>query len=329
MTASGVQIFRIITLYLALTAANGTAKFSSIPHERGYINRPHAAHFARSKFELTAVEKTAKITDLCQNTAKRFGDFSWQENPCGSVNWLADFQTLNGRPLLYASFGSGPDSTLILGGIHADELTSILLAFQFARHLHENPDIYRETNSRIVVAPLVNPDGFFHNPPLRTNGVVDLNRNFPTKDWYKNALSSWVKRTKAKPRYFPGYLPATEVETLFQMELINISNPNKIIAIHSPLGFLDYDGPGDHGRHHPAHTVTRAREFIDIVSKKSDRYRVVNFSVYPGSIGTYAGAERSTPTLTLELENSTPAFANKFWQKFRPGLIHSVQNKLL
>ena len=86
----------------------------------------------------------------------------------------------------------------------------------------------------IIVAPLINPDGFFSKPQKRTNGRgVDVNRNFPTKDW---------KQGK-KDRYYSGPDANSESETKFQIALINRFKPTHIISIHSPLGCYDYDGP--------------------------------------------------------------------------------------
>jgi len=81
----------------------------------------------------------------------------------------------------------------------------------------------------IVIAPLLNPDGFLASSPTRVNANgVDLNRNFPTKDWQAKAIRQWIAKGKIK-RYYPGAKPASEQETLFQMALIKRFNPQKNI----------------------------------------------------------------------------------------------------
>ena len=79
--------------------------------------------------------------------------------------------------------------------------------------------------------------------PINVNTIgIDINRNFPTKDWYKNALRQWNMKYHKNKRYDPGKKPASEQETMFQMALIKRFKPQKILTLHSPLNFFDYDG---------------------------------------------------------------------------------------
>ena len=95
-----------------------------------------------------------------------------------------------------------------------------------------------------------------------------------------------------KPRYetFSGYLPNSEIETLFQIELLDRFKPDKIISIHAPLGFLDYDGPGDRKPKDLSKSERSQKPCTNDV-EKSRNYRLVDYSFYPGSLGNFAGAE--------------------------------------
>jgi len=85
-------------------------------------------------------------------------------------------------------------------------------------------------------------DGFLASSPTRVNANgVDLNRNFPTKDWQQKRFVNGLPRGKSS--LLSGAKPASEQETLFQMALIKRFNPQKNIIAHSPLNFFDYDGP--------------------------------------------------------------------------------------
>ena len=53
------------------------------------------------------------------------------------------------------------------------------------------------------VVPILNPDGLLARSRVNAN-QVDLNRNFPTRDWEKNAVQFWKKHAGASPRRFPG-----------------------------------------------------------------------------------------------------------------------------
>lgn len=274
---------------------------------------------------IVEAQKKSKIKTMCSQLGKSFKSYKWDSDPCGTVEWKTALMTPTEQPLIWAEFGEGTQTTLILGGVHPDELTPIPLAFRFARYLKENPDLYTKKDIKIIVAPLVNPDGFLREHPTRTNlHGVDLNRNFFTQDWYQSSLKSWRQNGNSKMAHFPGYFPNSEIETLFQVRLIEEFSPDKILSLHAPLGFLDYDGPGDGKGKELSDSERKAKQLADSISRKSKNYRVVDYSFYPGSLGNYAGNERQIPTITLELGNSSPAQLNQYWEQFLPGFIQTV-----
>lgn len=313
-----------------LNSSRGYSKtlISPTPLTEGYaqISFVFNHNLKRFKIENTS-EKIQQIKTFCSRLGQEYRRYRWNDEPCGNVNWLADYKTQNGHPLIYAEFGKGADTTLFLGGVHPDELTPIHISFRFARYLEEHKDLYEKQEIRVIIAPIVNPDGFFVSNPQRTNLIVDVNRNFFTLDWYQNAIEAWTSRRQSLPRYFPGYFPNTEIETIFQAFLIEKFRPDKIFSLHAPLGFYDYDGPGDQKPRHLSETEQKAKEFVQSVSEKSHNYRVVDYSFYPGSLGNYAGNERMVPTITLELETTNPQQVDAYWEKFLPGFIHSIYYK--
>ncbi|MEZ4742511.1 MAG: M14 family zinc carboxypeptidase [Bdellovibrionota bacterium] len=152
-----------------------------------------------SQYKIAQNEKDRAIEVYCTRLKNKFGDYKWSEDPCGGVHWDAKLASNNGHPLVYKVFGKGDNTTLFLGGVHPDELTPVHLAFKLARYLQENPSVYTDKNIRVVIAPLVNPDGFIRNLPSRTNANgVDVNRNFLTYDWYHKAISTWRKSDWAR-----------------------------------------------------------------------------------------------------------------------------------
>jgi protein MpaA len=312
------------SLFISLTKAwAGIYEISSI-HAAFQSFIPFISSSNYSNFLLETVHKSSAVTNLCTSIDKQFQFFSWEKKPCGEITWETDFRTIKNNPLLYATFGSGPETTIIISGVHPDELTPIPIAFRLARYLQSNPQIIPK-NSKVVVAPLVNPDGFLLKTPVRinTNGI-DLNRNFFTLDWFEKAQQIWEQRRKKLLSHFPGYLPNSEVETIFQIQLIDRFKPHKIMSIHAPLGFLDYDGPGDGERPQQSDFDLKAKELVLAVSQKSKNYKVVDFRFYPGSLGNYAGHERLIPTVTLELESTDPRKLNNYWNQFLPGILESI-----
>lgn len=270
-------------------------------------------------------EKKKLIEAFCANVNAQFKRYQWKDDACGTVPWKTDMKSRGGHPLIYAEFGTGPETTLLLGGVHPDELTPVPIAFRVARHIAEHPDALK-ADVHVIIAPLVNPDGFIRQVPTRTNlSGVDLNRNFFTFDWYNKAKKLWQDRRESSPAHFPGYFPNSEIETIFQIQLIDDFHPDKILSIHAPLGFLDYDGPGD-GQLPGKLTATqnRARRLVTAISEKSDNYKVVDYTFFPGSLGNYAGNERHIPTVTLEFEKTDPRVVDLYWKQFLPGIMQSI-----
>jgi protein MpaA len=277
---------------------------------------------------VASAQKDDMIRDFCATMRGYYKRYKWTDEPCGKVKWKADLRSKEGHPLIYAEFGAsaaGAETTLFLGGVHADELTPMHLAFRMARFLDEHPEVMANS-SRVILAPLVNPDGFLRQVPTRTNSNgIDLNRNFFTMDWYDKAHKEWQDRRQRLLAHFPGYFPNSEVETIFQIQMIDRFKPDKILSIHAPLGFLDYDGPGSNILRPLTLTEAKAKRLVKAVSESSKNYKVVDFTFYPGSLGNYAGIERKIPTVTLELQTTEPTKVDTYWQQFQPGLLKAIQ----
>lgn len=309
-------------------AKGGIKEFSQL-HKGLSDFVPFVSPINFSSFLISEDSQTASIKLFCQNLNKQYAQYPWDKDPCGPVAWQASLKTSQNNPLLYATFGKGSVVTILLGGVHPDEITPIPIAFRFARYLHDNPNAL-PANAKVIIAPLVNPDGFFKKNPVRINSNgIDLNRNFFTLDWFEKAHALWDERRKKIASHFPGHIPNSEIETIFQIQLIDTFKPQKIMSIHSPLGFLDYDGPGDGER--PGAVTDfdkKAQELVLAVSQKSRNYRVVDYRFYPGSLGNYAGHERMIPTITLELESTDPRKIESYWKQFLPGIMESIHYPL-
>ncbi|MBK6741539.1 MAG: succinylglutamate desuccinylase/aspartoacylase family protein [Hydrogenophilales bacterium] len=172
---------------------------------------------------------------------------------------------------------------LVIGGIHGDELTSISIVFRWLGWAQE-PDaaIY---HWRFI--PLANPDGFKARPSTRVNANgVDINRNFQTPDWAKEAQTYWVKRTGRDPRRYPGKAAGSEIETRWLQAQVDDFQPDLVISVHAPYNLLDYDGP-----------VPKPLRF--------GRLTLNQLGVYPGSMGNYCGLFKQIPVVTIELPNAT------------------------
>ncbi len=263
-------------------------------------------------------KELAEIRSWCGQVTAEVAALKWDVIPCDVRWWRVGGYSVEGRPLIYADFGNAdaPNVTVVYSMVHPDEMTPLYLALKLAEWLAENIDEVK--TSRVVIAPLVNPDGFFVKPRTRVNARgVDLNRNFHTQDWLEKALTLWTKRFRSNPRRFPGHTPDSEPETIFQRELIFAIKPQKILSIHAPLNFMDYDGPD-------RLSLSRfPKDYVSKCLKLRTRVKAVPSGFFPGSLGNYAGQERGIPTLTLELPSADSRKARSYWHQFRDG-IHTV-----
>jgi murein peptide amidase A len=266
------------------------------------------------------------VDGLCHRISKMFKHYKWETPDCTEYKWNHVRNSNLGTPLIWTTFGTESDknstenTTLILCGVHGDEITPVKFCFD----LMKNIDSQKFLNNFVVVAPLVAPDSFLKIPPTRTNGRgVDVNRNFPTKDWKSEAHRRWKISYKSDKRKYPGKHAASEQETIFQMNLIKRYKPNKIITVHAPLTLLDYDGPSltaEEGR--------SAESLLKLMSEKSSGYKISNYPVFPGSLGNWAGKENKIPVYTLELPNTNAGETDKFWTTFKDAMWFAINHRM-
>lgn len=158
---------------------------------------------------------------------------------------------------------------LVIGVFHGDEPQGEFLINEY---------IKRNSATRLLFIPCLNPDGKALNSRTNSQGV-DLNRNFPTKNW----------ELTEKNEFFGGDNPASEIETRFLTEVIDRYMPELILTLHAPFKVVNYDGPAEE-------IAQKISEIINYPVEKSIGYPT------PGSFGTYCGIEKNIPTITLELD---------------------------
>jgi hypothetical protein len=174
---------------------------------------------------------------------------------------------------------------LVLGAIHGDELSSASVALHWIGLAEETTAPWSQAiHWRFI--PALNPDGLLASPPRRVNANgVDLNRNFPTPFWERDARVYWEKRTRKDPRRWPGNKPLSEPESRFLFQEMERFKPHLIVSIHAPYGVLDFDGPS-------------------VPPSKLGRLYLDQVGIFPGSLGNYGGVHKGVPVVTIELPNA-------------------------
>ncbi len=287
------------------------------------------------------VKHTNAISNFCDKLDGQFKKYGWDKSECESYEWITYRNSVLGDPLTWTVFGDASDEekpsfkqkdvSMIMCGVHGDEITPIKFCFDIMSYLkgiYSDPKFKEEfANKIVIVAPLVNPDSFFKARPTRVNARgVDVNRNFPTKDWSRDARRLWISHFKKDKRRNPGMMANSEPEVVFQINLVKRYGPDKIISVHSPLTMLDYDGPNAivDGFVDGA----KAHELLIQMSKDASDYKIENYPFFPGSLGNWAGKERDIPTYTLELPTSDPAKSVQYWKLFKTAIHKAIAHDL-
>lgn len=285
---------------------------------------------------------TPALTKYCKKLDERFKRFNWDKSDCENYDWVHVRNSVQGDPLPWIVFGDASDEdkpsfkekdvAFIMCGVHGDEITPIKFCFDIMNYLkivYADPEIVKKdfNNKIVIVAPLVNPDSFFKARPSRVNARgVDVNRNFPTKDWARDARRLWISSFRRDKRRNPGVTANSEPEVVFQMNLIKRYGPDKIISVHSPLTMIDYDGPG---------TIiigsidgNKAHQLLSQMSKDASDYKIEDYPFFPGSLGNWAGKERDIPTYTLELPSSDPSKSSQYWKQFKSAIHNAISHEI-
>lgn len=214
------------------------------------------------------------------------------------TNLLTLQHSLNTTTRVANTTGVHPQKPLLfIGGVHGDEPEGVRLAEDFLNWIQKNSN----TPMRPwILIPCLNPDGYFRKE--RTNGNhVDLNRNFPCKDW-----SSEHKQ----PRYFPGTGPNSEPETQALVQLIEQTKPELIIHFHSWKPCVVYTG-------------SVAKPIADWLAKDTNYLSKEDIGYpTPGSLGQYGWIEKQIPVICIEEQEGAPL--ETVWENFGKALIDLI-----
>lgn len=180
-----------------------------------------------------------------------------------------------GRPIEASVSGSGGPVVLVIGGTHGDEPPGPYLVERLAAEAAGLP-------GALWTLPRHNPDGIVLGTRGNAEGV-DLNRNFDA-DWSPKARH---------PRNNPGPGPLSEPESAALALFIREIRPDRILTIHAPLNFIDYDGA----------------EGLRLAALMAEHNRMkiqqVDYPT-PGSLGRLC-LSLQIPLVTLELPKNHPA----------------------
>lgn len=199
-------------------------------------------------------------------------------------------------PIQAYTFGHLGPRVLILGGVHGDEIEGVIASQGLLAKFLQNYSY----KLQITLIPMFNIEGVLLKQRMNSRDV-DLNRNLPTKDWSPEIKS---------PRYNPGPYPNSEPENQALVHWIEKEKPELILSLHSWNPVLNING--------------NCLKVAEVLSKWTG-YHIDTDIGYPtpGSLGTYAGIERSSPVLTYEIERGLDSVS--ILKKHVPAILDALK----
>ncbi len=270
----------------------------AVPPQPSATQAPAAAPPATAPAAVQAASPQAAAA-ACERLLKRLPTISAKDCAATHLAESGAF-SVQGTPLYWRDVlppkGSAPGAkaagpaerplrVLVVGAMHGDELTAAALAMRWIELAQDGAVASRQpVHWRFI--PVLNPDGLLARKPTRVNAHgVDLNRNFPTPNWERDAPIYWDKRTRRDPRRWPGPTPLSEPESRFlHTQMDTDFKPDLVVSIHAPYGVLDYDGPLP-------------------PPNRLGQLRLDQLGIFPGSLGHYGSVRQGMPVVTIELKH--------------------------
>jgi hypothetical protein len=184
---------------------------------------------------------------------------------------------------------------LVIGGVHGDEPEGVRLAKDTLEWLKSHTPA--DELVPWILIPCLNVDGFKNK--TRVNGrKVDLNRNYPSRDWSPVAKAE---------RYFPGASPGSEPEVEGIVQLVLRFKPRLIIHCHSWKPCIVGTGP-------------RAEKDALRLSRNSG-YEMTPEIGYPtpGSLSRFGWHDNGIPVICIEEQDGLKDLGS-IWPRFSKAM---------
>lgn len=185
----------------------------------------------------------------------------------------------DGRAIEGYQFGNGNECLLFFAGIHGNEKGAIDMLRTLADAIIVQPNLV-SSQKKVVIIPLLNPDGYSEDLYRTNANGVNLNRNFSTPGWIMNP----DKET------FAGTGPFSEAETRVLQSVVQECMPSSMIAFHSQGGVISPEGSPE------------SIALGDWYASKTG-YTIYNDWDYPGTATQWFTNTTGNPAITVEIQS--------------------------
>jgi predicted deacylase len=182
-----------------------------------------------------------------------------------------------GKPIEGYVIGKGSEAALIFAAIHGNEMGTAGLLNQLVLEIALKEALVSPA-LKLVIIPIVNPDGYYDRTDnLNANGV-NLNLNFGTSDWEKYGPEG----------NFAGLAPFSENESQILKQVIEQYKPSVMFSFHS------------HGNLVSPEENEVSRELAQWYSQKSG-YKYFEEWDYPGTATKWFAETTGKVAITVEI----------------------------
>jgi protein MpaA len=222
--------------------------------------------------------------------------------PAESVRSVTTGQSTRGRKFEAIVVGEGPRRVAVIGSLHGDQAQAISMLVNLARELRQRPD--RAGGCQVLLVKTGNPDGLADRTELNSRGV-DLNRNFPARNW------------QALANDLAGDRPGSEVETRAIIKLLEDFRPDLLVHLKdSPTTESEMNCEGS-----PAERIAR-----QVARYGGYRLHSNLGQKTSGSLEAYALERLECPSLTLLLKRELDHEAA--WRRHRTAVLSVFRDEL-
>ena len=208
------------------------------------------------------------------------------------------YRSVEGRTIVRWIYGKGEETVLVLAGIRGDETAGYELARRLAGHLEAHPKTLR--NRRVVIVPVLNPDGLERKTPRNANDV-DLNRDF---------------------------LDKTQPETVALLKWIECHRPRWIISLRNFQRF-DFDPAPSSEEWEKYIAGEGAKAIARTMAKYVSGLSVGRIGSHQGSLGHYAEDTLKIPLVSMGLHRDADRLSPEaLWTRYGKALLTGVTLRL-
>ena len=127
-----------------------------------------------------------------------------------------------GKEVKGYEIGNGPESVFLFGAIHGNEKGTRDLLERMVIEIKLQPEMVSK-DLRLIIIPVLNPDGFYDRTDKLNGNGVNLDLNFETGEWKKYGPEGT----------YAGLEPFSEPESRIVRDIVENNNVIQMISFHS------------------------------------------------------------------------------------------------